>query len=320
MSIKKFLPLIGIAIFFYILLSLDKNSVIGVFSSIQPVYLAISFILILPIVLITNFEWQIILRKQKIHVGNWNSIKNIFIGYFYGFITPGGFGAYVRTIYLKNKANTSLQKCVSNVLILNSIDYLSLLLIALVGGLVYTSRFPYLFLTIGVLLILLSILFLIALKKELVFRLFKKFLDKRIIFQFGEKYHLSIEKFYDDIPKASELLYPFVISVLGWILRFSELYLITYLFNISIPYMYFILGIAIANVVASLPITIYGLGTRELTMISLFSIFLIASEKIVALSLFWFVIIWITPSIIGGIFAFFEGPGKIKEFTVKENL
>ena len=55
----------------------------------------------------------------------------------------------------------------------------------------------------------------------------------------------------------------------------------------------------IANVVASLPITLYGLGTREISMISLFSIYNITPEKIVSLSLFWFVIIWLLPSIIG---------------------
>ena len=56
-----------------------------------------------------------------------------------------------------------------------------------------------------------------------------------------------------------------------------------------------------------MPITIYGLGTREITMISLFSIFNVVPEKIVSLSLFWFVIIWLFPSLLGAAVAVREG-------------
>jgi len=66
----------------------------------------------------------------------------------------------------------------------------------------------------------------------------------------------------------------------------------------SFQFLLFILIIAIGNVVAYLPITIYGLGTREITMIRLFSIFNVVPEKIVSLSLFWFVITWLFPSLL----------------------
>jgi ABC-type microcin C transport system permease subunit YejB len=42
-------------------------------------------------------------------------------------------------------------------------------------------------------------------------------------------------------------------------------------------------------------------------MISLFSIFNVAPEKIVSLSLFWFVIIWLFPSLLGAAVAVREG-------------
>jgi len=66
----------------------------------------------------------------------------------------------------------------------------------------------------------------------------------------------------------------------------------------SFQFLFFILIIAIGNVVAYLPITIYGLGTREITTIRLFSIFNVVPEKIVSLSLFWFVITWLFPSLL----------------------
>jgi hypothetical protein len=84
-------------------------------------------------------------------------------------------------------------------------------------------------------------------------------------------------------------------------IHFIEFYLISKLFLIDVDIIYFIPIIAISDIVASFPITIYGLGTREITLITLFSVFIIAPEKIVSLSLFWFVIVWLLPSILGAI-------------------
>jgi hypothetical protein len=44
-------------------------------------------------------------------------------------------------------------------------------------------------------------------------------------------------------------------------------------------------------VIASIPISIYGLGTREAALITIFSFFDVIPENVVILSLFWFVII-----------------------------
>jgi uncharacterized protein (TIRG00374 family) len=257
---------------------------------------------------VTNFEWQLILKKQKIFVSYTYSLKNILIGYFYGFVTPGGLGGYTRTLYLKDESGEPLQKCVSNILILNTIDYISLLLLGIIGGILVSSRFPYFFILIGVLLVIVIALFLLfLLKKETLERFIKKIVQYRIFNSLRVKSGLSIDSFYVDMLRPGDLLVPFILSVFGWILCFSELYLISKLFSIEVPYIYFILIIAVANVVASLPITTYGLGIREITMISLFSVFNVVPEKIVSLSLFWFVIVWLFPSILGAVVAVREG-------------
>ena len=129
----------------------------------------------------------------------------------------------------------------------------------------------------------------------------------RIFNSLKVKLGLSIDSFYVDMLRPSDILVPFILSIFGWILCYSELYLISKLFSIEVPYLYFILIIAIANVVASLPITTGGLGTREITMISLFSVFNVVPEKIVSLSLFWFVIVWLFPSILGAAVTVREG-------------
>ena len=94
MDYKKLLPIIGIIILIFIVATLDLNKIYNVFSLINPIYSFICFFAILPIVMMVNIQWQILLKKQKIKVSFLYSLKNIFIGYFYGFISPGGIGAY----------------------------------------------------------------------------------------------------------------------------------------------------------------------------------------------------------------------------------
>ena len=307
MNIRKLLPAIGIVILIYILITIDIETIILNFSDIKPIYLILSFLSLIPILLITNYEWRLILKKQKINVSYIYSLKNILIGYFYGFITPGGLGAYTRTFYLQDESGAPIQKCVSNVIILNTVDYISLLLLGIIGGILVSSRFPYLFVLILIMFIIALTLFLLFLRKETLANFLNRMLQHKIFNLLRDKLNSSIDSFFIDMPNPRDLLIPFTVSILGWILRFSELYLISKLFSIEIPYIYFIFIIAIANVVASLPVTIYGLGTREMTMISLFSIFSISPERIVSLSLFWFVIVWLFPSILGAAIAVKEG-------------
>jgi len=315
MNIRKLLPAIGIVILIYILITIDIEKIILNFSGIKPIYLILSFLLLFPILLITNYEWQIILKKQKINVSYIYSLKNILIGYFYGFITPGGLGGYTRTVYLQNESGAPIQKCVSNIIILNTVDYISLLILGIIGGIFISSRFPHLFFIIIIIFIITISLFLLFLRKEILKNFLNRMFQHKIFDLLRHKLNSSIDSFFIDMPKPNDLIIPFAVSILGWILRFSELYLISKLFSIEIPYIYFILIVALANVVASIPVTIYGLGTREMTMISLFSIFSVSPERIVSLSLFWFVIIWLFPSILGAAFAVKEGGFNKKSKT-----
>jgi len=306
MNYKKLLPIIGIIILIYIIATLDLGKIYSVFSNINPLYSFLSFFAILPVVLLTNIQWQILLKKQKINVSFLYSLKNIFIGYFYGFISPGGIGAYTRALYLESESKSPLGKCLSNIIIFNTIDYLSLLLLGAIGAILLSSIYPYLFLVIIVVIFIVVFLLMFFLKKEKSKNLFLKMIQSRIFSTVKDRLTESLDSFYEDLPRFRDVLIPFTISIIGWIVRFAELFLISKLFLIEVDFIYFILIIAIANVFASIPITIYGLGTREASLISLLFIFDVVPEKVLSLSLFWFTIIWFSPSVIGAIITYFE--------------
>ena len=166
MNIKKLLPFIGIIILIYLLTTIDLPKVIDIFSTIPPLFIILSFLALVPILFFLNIEWQILLKKQHIHVSFVNSLKNIFIGYFYGFITPGGFGGYIRAIYLKQDSGAPIPKCLSNIITMNSIDYLSLLFLGAVGAVFLSGYHSGFFLPIIIAFLILLSLFIIFLKKN----------------------------------------------------------------------------------------------------------------------------------------------------------
>ncbi len=312
MRIKKLLPFVGIIIFVFILTTLDFEKIIDIFSKINLFYAFLSFFVLVPLLLIVNVEWQLLLKHQKINVSFWYSIKNFFIGYFYGFITPGGFGAYTRALYLSDKSGSPLPKCFSNIVIYNTVELLAMLSVGLIGAIFLSSVYPYLFLIIIIVFFLVILLYLVFFKSKHSRFLFKKIVESRVFSSLQDRLKGSVDSFQEDIPGFKDVIIPFTLSITGWILKYTTLFFIASLFQINIPFYYFILIMAVADVIASIPVSIYGIGTREAALITMFSVpeftngAIISPEQIVSLSLFWFVIIWLTPSIIGGFVTIYE--------------
>jgi len=326
MNVKKFLPIIGIIILLYLLLTINIGKIINVFLSINIWYTFLSLFAIVPVLLLVNYEWQLILRKHKIRVDYIYSLKNILIGYFYGFITPGGLGGYTRAIYLKDESGEPLEKCFVNLLIFSTIDYLTLLFLAIMGGFLLSSIFPNLFPLFLFIFVVVFSLLIFFMRKDMGKLFFKKLLHSKLFTSYKNKWHVHINNLYKDIPSIKDLVFPILISLLGWILLFSELYLISTLFSVDIPYHYFILIIAISNVIALFPITVHGLGTREAAIIGLFSIFNVPQENALGFSFFWFITFWLTPSIIGSFVTINESrknlisPDKKGDFVIDKDL
>ena len=143
--VRRLLPLIGIVVLFYILTRLDLPAVAGIFASLNPWFCALALFSAVPVLLLANIEWQLLLRDQGIHVSYRYSLKNILIGFFYGFITPGGIGSYLQTIYLKQESKEPLPKCASTLVTLRTIDLITLLGLAVLGGALLAGQFPILF-------------------------------------------------------------------------------------------------------------------------------------------------------------------------------
>lgn len=304
---KKFLPLIGIAIFVYIVYNLDIEKIIVVFLSINPIFIICSLTLTIPRLIIRNTAWQIIQKEQKITISFFQSLKIFLIGYFYGSITPGYIGQLMRVPYMKEKTGAPYGKLFVNSLMETIIHTLSLYGMMLIGALLVMGVLPELLYISGTWVVLLAIILFYFVKRERGEKLFRLLIQYLIPKKLKTNLYRFVDTFYTDFPEIKKLLLPLILGIFTWIIIFSQEYIIVLALGIDIPYLYFLLLFPIANVVGFIPITFAGLGTRELAAIFLFStLFGVVEEEVFVFTLLGFVITDIFTGFIGFILSLTE--------------
>ncbi len=303
---KKILPLIGISLFIYLIYSLDPQKILNEIMKIPLHIIILSSLLTIPRVLIRNSAWMMLHKKQKINVSYWRSLKIFLMGYFYGSFTPGYVGQLMRIPYLKEQTNEPYGKLFVNSFIETTLHLLSMYALMFVGALVILQEFPEVFyavcIWIGVVCFFLWI-FLHQGRGEKTLHFFGKKIFLRLLFflptQLKQYMKSFVKTFYQDFPKLRSLVPPMLIASVTWIIIFSQEYLIAWSLDPNIPYLYFLVLVPIANMAGILPISIAGIGIRELTAIILFTTLGVPDTTVFVFTLVGFVITDVLTGFVG---------------------
>ena len=297
--IKKFAPILGIALFIYIIYSIGTDKIAVTFLKISPIFLIIAFLLYIPRVLIKNYQWQFILKAQKINISYFESLKILLIGAFYSQITPAGLGHLIKIPYLKDKTNEPTGKLVVNSSILSAVNTIPFYIPVLIVMFLFIDiPMDIKLFSLFVFLVVISP-YMFFIKKErgqktLNF-IINKFIPKRV--------KLSANNFaktiYKDFPRMRDLIIPTLLSFPTWIITSAVMYMIALSIGFNVPFIAYLFLTPIASLVGCLPISIGGLGTKEAALIYFFSSFSVSPEKIVVISIISHLIYKI-PNLISG--------------------
>ena len=285
---KKLVQFIGIILFVIILFKIDiiKSLEILCGADIRLVILAI--IMIFPIIGLKTSRWYYLLRLQNIRDLSFrDSFLIYFVGIFWSNITPGKLGGFSKVLYLKEK-KYSLGKSLYSVLFDYFFDLLSVIILGISGMFLFFSIFQQTILYISIILGSLFFLFLIYLYKK---HHFNNFLKKIFYFLIPSHYHNQTDVNLNDFKIALKSLSPgkffigLILSLIIWLIYLLQIYIVAIAIGINLSFLYNSVAIAISSFLSLLPITISGIGTRDLVLITLFSQFGITQEKAIALSL-----------------------------------
>ena len=247
----------------------------------------------------TTLKWNAILRIQGVNIKFIDALRIYLIGNFYGFITPGTIGSLIRAKYIKDLTNSdSVVKCSTSIVIERILDFMVIIFLSLHGALLIAKEFTNIPMKLIVILALLFIILdMLILKKPN--KKIREILYNLTPSKFKLKLKEIFNNFYETMPKRRKLIYPLILTIITWILLYTELFILSRGLGMQVPYLNFITFTSIATVISLIPVTISGLGTREATWIILFKQYHVLPEQIIAMTLINLFIGSVIPSIIG---------------------
>jgi len=292
MKISKYLPLLGISIFVYIIVAAGPSKIFGNLKNINLGFFFLTLLVIPPLIVIKAIKWQLIIKTYDVNYPLIKAIKAWIVGFAIGNITPGRVGDLSRSLYLKKDTNVSLGKSLTTVVIDRLLDVSLLVVWAILGISIFMSKFAF----SGQFLIVFLAAFAVLILSFFVFSkedLLRKILKPFYLALIPEKHQDSLSNHFNEfyigfktiVKDKSKLMTAIVLTVFIWFGSILQYYLLTKALNLAVPFWFLMLIIPPTILVEILPISFSGVGTRDATLIFFLSFIAVTAEAAVSLAL-----------------------------------
>jgi hypothetical protein len=292
--LKKYSYVIGLIVFVIILSKTNLGEIFQNIKNIKLSYLLFALLLTIPTFINKAFCWNYIKRKQGIKYGLKDSFLMYCSGLYLGLITPGRLGEISKAIYLK-KDGHSMGKSLVGVILDRLTDFAILIPFALIGSLFFFGGYKKESLIVILGIIALLILFWISVKTGLFRWCLKIIFNKLVPLKYRESWKINFQDFISDIKKfkIEHWAVMLLISVFSWAFYYLQMYVLAKGVGINVPFLYLAITVTVAGLITLIPVSISGIGTRDIALIMLLSPFLVTREQIIAFSaLILLMVIW----------------------------
>lgn len=293
--------LIGFVIFACLTYKIDCTQIANVLFYCNPLWLLFAFFLSLPHAFFKSMRWKYILKSQGHNVPQKDVFLYYLSGIYLGLITPGKLGELSKALYLKQSGVTKTTSNALSSVIIDRLFDLYILFCFSMTGIIYFDKEQIptflgwcgLGISIFIPFLLYSKLPLQCLSNFLLNRTFKT--------RTSERLSDNIKLFINDF----KFLTPFkflnagILTLISYIIFFIQCALISISITMSIDYLELFLGMATANLLSMVPITIAGLGTRELVLYFLWGHTSVIANEIIAYSIAILIVFYLGGAVLG---------------------
>ena len=284
---KNWYHFIGLVIFLYIVFyKIDFFKIKIIIFSANLNFIILATVLTFIMLLIQVWRWNYLKKIQNINYSFKDSFLLYGAGIFFGTITPGRLGDLIKVLYLKEGGHSTGKSAVSVI-----IDRLADLIFLLVVGYLSMLFFVKFFMA-EIIIITAIILAIIIISLLLKNGLFKKSINKIFLWLIPAKYKESLTLNLQDlitdfkIYRFKNYLILFVLTSLAWFFYYLQMLFLAKSIDLGdITFIYLAMSVTIAAIMTLIPISPYGLGTRDAALLFLLSLIGINSEKAVTFSL-----------------------------------
>jgi uncharacterized membrane protein YbhN (UPF0104 family) len=260
----KYLKLLGIIVFIYILTLLNYKVVIQTIINLKIEFLILYVITFFVFFVFKIYRWHIIQnyfsKPLKFKENFWIFLETIYLSY----VTPGKIGDIARIWIMKEHFNIEKKETMI-AYIFDRVQDLLFLIICVLYGLFFIlniqiSNYIY----IGLIIFIILYIF-----KNRLLNLFKNRFNIEKNIQTNLNFEIKV----------------FIINIISYFFYFLQLYFLAKAMNLNIEYSFIVALISISAIATIIPISIGGLGVREGVFVFLLASIGISKEKAVLLSL-----------------------------------
>lgn len=308
---KHWYIVIGLLIFLYIVFyKIDLSKVFEILAQTNLFFVLLAALFIISMMVFQPIRWNYLKRIQGIKYSLKDSVLIYNAGFFFSSITPGRIGDFIKVLYLKKDGYSIGKSMVSTILdrvadvfFLFTLGYFSVL---------------YFFPEVRKEIILLTIIGLTILVFFFLFRqngffkmLFNRVSKILIPSKYQKSWHLNYQDFINGLKeyKIKNYIALLFMTIVNWFFYYGSMYFLAKGIGLGdIPLFYFIGSIALAALAVLIPVSIFGLGTRDAVLLFFFSNLGISPEKTIGFSALFLFILLIATSI--GFLAWLKKPLK----------
>ncbi|MFH1132444.1 MAG: lysylphosphatidylglycerol synthase transmembrane domain-containing protein [Pseudomonadota bacterium] len=300
----KLLPLIGLLILCFVIWHIGPSKIVRALAELNYRLLLPLPALIVSVLVVQVVKWQLILCSQEIDVSFGALFRSNLIGVFYGALTPGRVGMLIKVRYLASFAKRPVNDLISAMVIDKLMELVTLGCFSTVSAVVLARTlnwavFALVLAATGGFVLLLFALF----PKSAPGRIVGGILRAVIPRTWRQSLKERIQLVHDTMPTVRALVFPGLLSLFCWLLIWTQTYVVARALGIDIGYGLFIVAVPLGALVSLIPITVSGVGTRELTLAGLFSVFGVPPERTVLMSLLSMVLCMYPPALLGALLA-----------------
>lgn len=263
---------VGIALFAVILFEVDLGEIAQAYRSVHAGLAALAVVLLFTLVLLKAQRWKTIVSWQGIDVGIWRAFRIYAASLFLGVVTPGHIGDFAKSIYLSNLGFSAGRAVMSSVA-----D--RLFDIGALGVVCFASLLAFPGLMENQLLIGISIFIVVAAvmaaflyRRDILLRAMRLFVRAFPSNRIRGSAERAIAEGLDEFSMMDRKRV-FAVSLLtaaAWLMHYSFFIVLSQALSIGASSMLVCLAVSIAIVISLVPVSISGLGTRDLALIFIF--------------------------------------------------
>ncbi len=273
---KKYLPIIiGLGLFCFILYKVDLVSTWNLLKQANLGFCLICLLSFLTMVYIKGIRWSYLLKMQGQKYSVWNCFLIYMGSLFWGNVTPGRVGDFIKVFYLQEDLKMPVAKAMPSVLVDRVFDLYLLLILGGAGILIYPMpKDPMLIKTVWVFFAILFIITLLAFNQKIGGTLLKTVFQRMM----KQEHKEATDKAFDDFHGGMQAYYhpgiliPILLSASSYLIYFGGCEILGHaipgLEGLDYPYTAFC--ISVVNIVSL--VTFLGMGTREGALILLFGL------------------------------------------------